>query len=474
MASVLADGAAPPPPHAALPPAGLRVRLAAGVLVRDRGRVVIGGAPPRLLRLSEAGAAQLARWRGAGGRVGDGRALARRLLDTGVLVPEPEPAHTLANLAIVVPAHGRAAELDRCLSSLAVGAAELVVIDDGSPDPEAIDRVATARGATVIRHLAPRGPAAARNTGLTHTSSAIVAFVDSDVVVPAPCLPRLLAVLADARVGAAAPRVLGLETSTSMIVAYEARHSALDMGPRAARVAPGSAVPYVPSATLMVRRSALQAGFDTALHIGEDVDAVWRISELGWSVAYDPSVHVLHDHRGDFRAFVRRRFTYATSIGLLAARHPRQLAAVHGDRATAVMALALLARRPRLALAALIHLVLNNRRRLAGRTDTPTVLAVELTARSQLAAAHALGRALRRPWLPPLAVLALTRGGHPRRLLAGALAAGLLRARPRRLSHAALLVADDVISAAGTWWSCLRSRSIVPLLPAGRQTRRGR
>ena len=52
------------------PPAGLRVRLDPDVLVRDRGRLLCGGAPFRIVRLSGAGAAVVARWR-AGGPVGD-------------------------------------------------------------------------------------------------------------------------------------------------------------------------------------------------------------------------------------------------------------------------------------------------------------------------------------------------------------------------------------------------------------------
>ena len=37
---------------AALPPPGFRVTLAAGVLVTDGGRLLVGGAPLRLTRLS--------------------------------------------------------------------------------------------------------------------------------------------------------------------------------------------------------------------------------------------------------------------------------------------------------------------------------------------------------------------------------------------------------------------------------------
>jgi hypothetical protein len=95
-------------------PADLCVRLAPGVLVGDAGRLLVGGAPSRLIRLSEPGAALLAGWRSGApiGSAGAAPSLARRLLDGGVLVPEPAPVPT-ADLTVVVPAHGRERALAR-------------------------------------------------------------------------------------------------------------------------------------------------------------------------------------------------------------------------------------------------------------------------------------------------------------------------------------------------------------------------
>jgi hypothetical protein len=47
---------------AELPPADLRVRADPNVLVRDGGRLLVGGVPPRLVRLTESGAEVMARW----------------------------------------------------------------------------------------------------------------------------------------------------------------------------------------------------------------------------------------------------------------------------------------------------------------------------------------------------------------------------------------------------------------------------
>jgi mycofactocin system glycosyltransferase len=452
-------------------PADLHVSLAPGVLVREGGRLLIGGTPSRLLRLSDDGAALLAAWR-QGAAVGEApaaRALARRLLDSGTLLPEPAPAST-DDLTVVIPTHGRPAELARCLRALTDGApgAAVIVVDDGSPDARAIAAAASAHGATLVRHDGPRGPGAARNTGIAAARTALVAFVDSDVVVTPSCLARLAGHFADPAVAAVAPRVRALDTG-GPILTYEAAHSVLDMGAAPSRVGPGAPVPYVAGATLVARRAAIRPGFDETLHVGEDVDLIWRLVAAGWAVHYDPSVHVLHDHRSTARAFARRRFAYATSIGLLAVRHPAALPAVRADGATAVAALAL-AGRPLLATAAVGRLTWRTRSLLAPRTDHADALAATLTARATARALRSLAHAARRPWWPVLA-LAATRRPRAGLLLAGAVAVGLVEARPRRPSHAVLRVADDLIAGAGTWWSCLRYRTATPLLPGGRLTR---
>ena len=67
-------------------PDGLRVVVDRHVVALDGGGVLLGGAPPRMLRLTPAGRALLA---SGGFTVTDAtsRALARRLLDAGIVHP---------------------------------------------------------------------------------------------------------------------------------------------------------------------------------------------------------------------------------------------------------------------------------------------------------------------------------------------------------------------------------------------------
>ncbi len=296
-------------------PLGSEVRLAAGV-ERLTPETLLGGAPPRFLRLSAAGASALEELRA--GRVASpaGAALARRLVDAGLAEACPSVPPPQLTTTVVVPVRDRPDELDRCLRS--VGRSHpVVVVDDGSTDAEAIAAVCRRHGAELVRRTAPGGPAAARNAALARVSSDLVAYVDSDCQVPEGWIAALLGHFSDPLVVAVAPRVVNGRPSGP--------RSPLDMGPRPATVSPGGTVPYVPSAALVARRAPLGDGFDASLLLGEDVDLVWRLRAAGWRIRYEPSVEVAHADPPTLGGRLRRRFAYGTSVGPLARRHPGNL-----------------------------------------------------------------------------------------------------------------------------------------------------
>ncbi|MGE0299567.1 mycofactocin biosynthesis glycosyltransferase MftF [Pseudonocardia sp.] len=342
---------ASPPLDLALPP-GFRVALDRRVRVRDGGAVLIGGAPPRLVRLAPA-ARRLLRARTFTVTDTTTAALARRLLDGGIVHPvlaEPasrpdgirnsRPPDAQLAVTVVVPVKDRTDGLRRLLAALPSGfggeadragfggeadraglGGEVVVVDDGSADPAAVRAVAEAAGARVLRHDIPRGPAAARNAGAALARTPLVAFLDSDVV-PAPGWLEILgAHFADPAVALAAPRIVALPPVDGVLGRYEAVRSSLDLGLDPALIVPRTRVAYVPSAALVVRREALGAGFDERLHVAEDVDLVLRLYAAGWRLRYDPAARVAHDHRTSPRAWWLRKAFYGTGAAPLARRH---------------------------------------------------------------------------------------------------------------------------------------------------------
>src|SRR5260370_514889 len=185
----------------------------------------------------------------------------------------------------------------------ASGGPQVIVVDDCSADPAAIKAIAAAAGARVIRRPVNGGPGAARNTGLAAAATPLVAFLDSDCV-PAPgWLDALVPHFADPATGAAAPRIVPHDPERAgagqgWLARYEGASSTLDMGARPSIVRPGARVSYVPGAALLVRRAAAGDGFQAGLHVGEDLDFVWRRGTAGWRARAQPAPAMAHPPPG--------------------------------------------------------------------------------------------------------------------------------------------------------------------------------
>jgi mycofactocin system glycosyltransferase len=275
-------------------PSGFTVRLNRRVKITDKGRVLIGGSPTRVLYLSETASKTLSD-RTILVSNPTTRLLADRLLEAGMADPVIDGIPDLDQdlVTVVIPVYGRFQALDRVLESLGTGY-RVIVVDDCSPDPSAVRRVAEKYQVELVRLETNGGPARARNAGLRRVRTPFVAFADSDIVVDPRAIPNLLKHFVDPRVGLAGPRVEGLDELTGMnwIGRYEEARSSLDLGIYPAVVRPRSPVSWLPGAFLVARVDALEGGFTPDKRVGEDVDLVWRLVERGWRVRFDPAARV--------------------------------------------------------------------------------------------------------------------------------------------------------------------------------------
>ncbi|HSC05160.1 MAG TPA: mycofactocin biosynthesis glycosyltransferase MftF [Solirubrobacteraceae bacterium] len=459
-------------------PAGWRLRPAAGLqLVRD-GEVLLGGSPLRVLRLSARATTLVSGWL-AGQPVGDSvaeRSLARRLLDAGLADPDPPPRapEAIHDVTVVVPVYADPERLRTCLAPLA-GGPSVIVVDDGSPEPDPIAAVAHEAGARYVRHSQNLGPSAARNTGLQAATTPLVAFLDADCVPPAGFPGRLLDHLADPAVGLVAPRITSSDRGRGPIAAYERSRSALDMGRRPARVRPYSTVWYVPSAAMLARRTALGRGFDEGLVLGEDVDLVWRLHDAGWQVRYDPAVIVAHEDRVRPAAWLRRRVAYNESVAPLLTRHPERVPVLFLSPPAALTWATSLGGGSLLPLLALTGVrAVRLRRALAGYVPRATSRAGRISLEITVREGRDLARAVAGPWAP-FALAALLAAPSRRRRLAGRVGALLgamaigdwLADRPALdpFSYGALRLADESTRGLGIWLGCLRAQDFRGLLP---------
>lgn len=456
--------------------------LSPSVKVCDDGRSLMGSG--RVLHLSAAAAAVVARAPVVVDGDAVGLELAERLLDGGYADPWwPDPAppdSTVTDVTVVVPTRDRAGAVAALLAALPPHL-PVVVVDDGSAEPDAVAAVAAEHGAVLVPHAVNRGPAAARNTGLRAAATPFVAFCDSDVRPVPGWLGVLRRHLDDERTAIAAPRVVGPpgRVGDSWVTRYEADRSSLDLGPTPAAVRVHGAVAYLPSACLLVRRSALVDGFDEDLRAGEDVDLVWRLVGSGWRVRYEPAARVQHEHRVAVGSWLSRKAFYGTSAAPLARRHPGSVAPVVLTPWTAVWSLALLAQRRwslPVALAALGFATASTARRLE-RSERPVVTAATLTAEGAVASTWQVAASLvRHHWPLALAWAAVSPRGR-RALVLAAVGEGLADRRRVRsgLGVVPYVVAhrlDDAAYGAGLWWGAMRDRSPAALLPVIRWPRR--
>ncbi len=466
-------------------------------------RVWVGGSPLRILRLSAPGDAALTELHRRGRWTACSPAevrLRERLVAAGAAHPviraDPDPpgavlvASGRSEVTVVVPVRddpnglaGVLSDLARCdpvsgHQGLRGGAPvgdgqrepagpphpEVVIVDDGSVDAPEVAHLAGRHGATLLRHDEPRGPAAARNTGLAAVSTAFVVLMDSDVRFDGPWWNTLMAHLSaspDEGVVAVAPRVVGSDRR-GWLASYERRHGPLDLGERPARVAPGTRVAYVPSAALLARTDALRSvgGFDEAIRFGEDVDLMWRLVSSGRGVRYEPAREVSHRPRAGLRSWLRQRFDYGTSAARLDLRYPGWTAPVVISPWSAFAWATAAGGAPGVA----AGIVIGSSVALAAKLDVvPAHVGVRLAVEGQLGAGAQLLRAVLRPWWP-LALIAAVLSKRVRVLLGAAIA---FRAATTRgpVTDRLLAVLDDLAYSTGVWAGVVRARRFGAVSP---------
>jgi len=185
---------------------------------------------------------------------------------------------------------------------------ELVLVDDGAPEPGALDLAAAGLPRARVVHQANAGVSVARNVGIAHSTGTYLAFLDDDDLWEPERLQR--------GVGA-------FEGRPDAVASYS-QWDVIDG--RGRTVAPGDLCAgdlraflrldaRAPLPTLMVTRAALdRAGtFHPMLTLGEDLDLTYRLARIGAFVFVpDVLVHyrrhdgnVTNDHRTSALASVR-------------------------------------------------------------------------------------------------------------------------------------------------------------------------
>ena len=210
-------------------------------------------------------------------------------------------------LSIIIVSYNARADLERCLESLhaapPTASHEIVVVDNASTDGSA----AGARrwmGVRVIEAGENGGFARANNIGIRATRSVHLLLLNSDTMVPAGAIDRLLAELdADPSVAVVGPRIVDGEGRPELSFGRmigplnEFRQKRLARGPLDRLTRTRRYPDWVSAACLLVRRADAEAVglFDERYFMyTEDVDFCAAIRARGRRILFAPDVEIVH------------------------------------------------------------------------------------------------------------------------------------------------------------------------------------
>lgn len=149
------------------------------------------------------------------------------------------PAEGWPRFAFLIPTYNAAETIDGLLDDVAAqhpladGAVEVVVADDCSSDDTAA-RVAAREGVRLVRLAVNGGPSSTRNAAAVASRADWLIFLDADVRLPADCLARVAAFVADhPDVGAFHWPMTARNMTASLVGLYKTlldRHMTLKLG----------------------------------------------------------------------------------------------------------------------------------------------------------------------------------------------------------------------------------------------------
>ncbi|MFJ9553153.1 family 2 glycosyl transferase [Nocardiopsis sp. NPDC101807] len=491
-----------------LPP-GLGVEIDRSVRLADEGHLLLGGRPPRAVRLAPAQVSALIRWlSGAVPAGADEGLLARDLIRAGLAHPRPLPLPPGRTADVAVVGHAGSAALETTLGLLAASHPGLRPVVVGATG--ACAWTARRHGARVVP--GPPGGARARAVALQACSAEFVALLESGTRPTAGWLDIALGHFADPGVAAVVPRVLTDRPRApgplSRAVAAVAAHGAgPDRGADPGPVLPwghgtpgqarpgafgdqGSDDPLRPVPVLVVRRSV--ADLDPGLGPAAELDLLWRLAGGGWSVRYEPRSRVRMPPTTVMGDYLRACFTSGAIAGPLSRRHGGRAAGPEVSWSGAAALVLAASGRPGAALAVGTLGGAAAAAAVCGRARAPLSEAVRLTGLDLVRTAGAGAHAVRTGWWPAAAaaVVAGAVGRGPRRTGAGRPALSRRVGRIAAVSGAALVLphlaawrrgrgvslagpvtwtvlgaAGDAARSLGVWWGTARALSAAPLVP---------
>jgi glycosyltransferase involved in cell wall biosynthesis len=235
----------------------------------------------------------------------------------------------VVKVSIIVTCRNNRQTIGDCLQALteqdyAAYAVELIVVDacstDGTPE--------IAKKYTPHVYSAPLNAAAAYNYAMKIASHAVLGFVDADAKVEREWLKKLVPHLSEAKVAGVSGSIeTWNETNPwARSIGYEIKSRYSRIGKYTGRIA---------TMNLLLKKSVIEevGGWNEDLPSQYDTDFGYRMSRLGYKIAYEPAAKCFHFNRPTLGAYWRQQLQYGKNTTKLYLKH-RSLA--KGDEITDV------------------------------------------------------------------------------------------------------------------------------------------
>ncbi len=228
---------------------------------------------------------------------------------------------TLPRVSVVICSYNGASTVEACLSSMQrirYPDFEVIFVDDGSTDStqEILKKFPSVRN---IRQK-NKGLSVARNVGMEAATGEIVIYTDSDCEADEDWLYfSALALVRGGYVGMGGPNLIPDEGS------WVADCVGLSPGGPTHVMIDDRTAEHVPGCNMAFYKWALQQinGFDSQYRkAGDDVDVIWRLQDLGYSIGFAPAAQVWHYRRNTVKAYLKQQRGYGEAEALLKYKHP--------------------------------------------------------------------------------------------------------------------------------------------------------
>jgi MoaA/NifB/PqqE/SkfB family radical SAM enzyme/glycosyltransferase involved in cell wall biosynthesis len=234
----------------------------------------------------------------------------------------------MIDISVIIPTYNRKDGLVKCITSLAGQSYpqdkfEIIVIDDGSHYPTE-DILGLFRNK--IRHLRHatqdhKGPAAARNMGVSLSSGSIVAFIDDDCEAHSEWLALMVrAHQENPGLVAIGGATLTANQKASVIVGQFLSTCSIEVD-----LFGKNEIIFFPTCNVSCKRSLFFSHkFDEGFPLpgGEDLEFFWRLFRDGYRFGWKKEIQVIHYRDASLGSFTRQAYIYGRGNLLVKYLHP--------------------------------------------------------------------------------------------------------------------------------------------------------